>query len=180
MRKLMYVFIAMIAALTSSQVFAATQSCATAQQTLPKAPKGKRSIMELPLVDRAILIIKKFETLHSLKHLPYCGYGHRIWPGENLPRHRALTEREADALLRKDFKKLCTMYAHLGKDSVLAAALAYNIGPGAVNKSTFYKKLKHGDRNIYQSYISHCRYHGKRHNGLLQRRITEFCALYIP
>ena len=171
----------MLATLTSSQVFAATQSCASAQQKESRtAPKSKRNIMELPLFERAILIIKKFETLHQLRHQPYTGYGHRIWPGENLPRHRALTEREADALLRKDFKKFCAMYSHLGKDSVLMAALAYNIGPGAVNKSTVYKKLKRGDRNIYQSYISHCHYKGKRHKGLLQRRITEFCALFVP
>ncbi len=29
---------------------------------------AKRSIMELPLFERAVLIIKKFETLHQLKH----------------------------------------------------------------------------------------------------------------
>ncbi len=122
MRKILYIIIALMATLTASQVHAATQSCAPAQQK--SASKPKRNIMDLPLVERAILIIKKFETLHDLRHLPYCGYGHRIWPGEKLPRYRALTEHEADALLRKDFRKLCNMYAHLGRDSVLAAALA--------------------------------------------------------
>lgn len=148
--------------------------------TMPGFVAKKRNIMELPPFERAILIIKKFETLHSLKHLPYCGYGHRIWPGEKLPRHRALTDREADALLRKDFAKLCAMYSHLGKDSVLAATLAYNIGPGAVNKSTFYKKLKRGDRNIFKEYTSHCRYKGKFHKGLYNRRLTEIAVLYVP
>lgn len=136
--------------------------------------------MELPLFERAILIIKRYETLHSLRHLPYCGYGHRIWLGENLPRHRALTEREADSLLRKDFSKLCAMYSHLGRDSVLAAVLAYNIGPGAVNKSTFYKKLRRGDRNIFRDYTSHCHYKGKFHKGLYNRRCVELAALFIP
>ena len=32
---------------------------------------AKRSIMELPLFERAVLIIKKFETLHKPKHWPY-------------------------------------------------------------------------------------------------------------
>ena len=177
MRKILYIVIAMMALLTLSQVFAATQSCATAQQT-QSHQKPKRSIMELPLVERAILIIKRFETLHDLRHLPYCGYGHRIWPGEKLPRHRALTEREADALLRKDFAKLCAMYSHLGKDSVLAAALAYNIGPGAVNRSSFYQKLKRGDRNIFKEYTSHCHYNGKFHKQLHQRRIMEISVLF--
>ena len=32
--------------------------------------------MELLLFERAILIIKKFETLHKPKHWPSVGYGH--------------------------------------------------------------------------------------------------------
>lgn len=102
----------------------------------------KRSIMELPLFERAVLIIKKFETLHQLKHRPYYGYGHRILPGERFPQHRPMTESEADALLRKDLKKICVMYSEYGKDSVLLGTLAYNIGPGAVNKSIVIKKTE--------------------------------------
>lgn len=141
---------------------------------------AKRSIMELPLFERAVLIIKKFETLHQLKHRPYYGYGHRILPGERFPQHRPLTESEADALLRKDLKKFCSMYSQYGKDSVLLGALAYNIGPGAVNKSSVIKKLKAGDRNIFKSYTSHCRYKGKWHKGLYNRRLTEIAALFVP
>ena len=141
---------------------------------------AKRSIMELPLLERAVLIIKKFETLHQLKHRPYYGYGHRILPGERFPQHRPLTESEADALLRKDLKKFCSMYSQYGKDSVLLGALAYNIGPGAVNKSSVIKKLKAGDRNIFKSYTSHCRYKGKWHKGLYNRRLTELAALFVP
>ena len=139
---------------------------------------AKRSIMELPLLERAVLIIKKFETLHQLKHRPYYGYGHRILPGERFPQHRPLTESEADALLRKDLKKFCAMYSQYGKDSVLLGALAYNIGSGAVNKSSVIKKLKAGDRNIFKSYTSHCRYKGKFHKQLHQRRIMEFMVLF--
>ena len=141
---------------------------------------AKRSIMELPLFERAVLIIKKFETLHQLKHRPYYGSGHRILPGERFPQHRPLTESEADALLRKDLKKFCAMYSEYGKDSVLLGTLAYNIGPGAVNKSTIIKKLKTGDRNIFKAYSSHCHYKGKWHKGLYNRRLTELAALYIP
>ncbi len=43
----------------------------------------KRSIMELPLIERAVLIIKKFETLHRPCHWPAIGYGHMVQP-ENL------------------------------------------------------------------------------------------------
>lgn len=55
-----------------------------------------------------------------------------------------------------------------------------NIGPGAVQKSTVYKKLRTGDRNIFKSYTSHCRYKGKFHKQLHQRRLTEIAALFVP
>ena len=174
MKKLLIILVALFSIVGTMPGLAAPRRTAPAREQTTK-----RNIMELPLFERAILIIKKYETLPQLRHLPYTGYGHRIWPGENLPRHRALTEREADSLLRKDFAKLCAMYSHLGNDSVLAAALAYNIGPGAVNKSTFYKKLRRGDRNIFRDYTSHCHYRGKFHKGLYSRRCAEIVALFI-
>lgn len=177
MRKILYIVIAMMALLTSSQVFAATRSCATAQQT-PSPQKPKRSIMELPLFERAILIIKRFETLHKPKHWPYVGYGHQVQPCE--PYRRGVQLTEADALLRKDYAKLCSLYEKYGKDKYLLAALAYNCGPGVVNKSSVLDKLKRGDRNIFKAYTSHCHYKGKRHKGLLERRYTELAALFIP
>ena len=79
----------------------------------------KRSIMELPLFERAVLIIKKFETLHKPKHWPYVGYGHQVQPGEPYRRGVQLTEAQADALLRKDLAKFCSLYSQYGKDSVL-------------------------------------------------------------
>ncbi len=70
---------------------------------------AKRSIMELPLFERAVLIIKKFETLHKPKHWPYVGYGHQVQPGEPYRRGVQLTEAQADALLRKDLAKFCAL-----------------------------------------------------------------------
>ena len=63
--------------------------------------------MELPLFERAVLIIKKFETMHHPKHWPYVGYGHCVQPGEPYRRGCQLTEAQADALLRKDLRKFC-------------------------------------------------------------------------
>lgn len=110
----------------------------------------------------------------------YLGYGHRKLPGEKFFRGYKMSEREADALLRKDLRKFCALYRDMGKDSILLGALAYNIGPGAVNKSSVYKMLKSGNRNIFKAYTSHCHYKGKRHKGLLERRYTELAALFIP
>ena len=141
---------------------------------------AKRSIMELPLFERAVLIIKKFETMHHPKNWPYIGYGHQVQPGEPYRRGVQLTEAQADALLRKDLAKFVSLYKAYGKDAVLLGALAYNCGPGVVNKSSILKKLKSGDRNIFQAYTSHCRYKGKWHKGLYNRRLMEIAALFIP
>ena len=143
------------------------------------AHAAKRNIMELPLFERAVLIIKKYETMHHPKDYPYVGYGHRVLPGEPYRRGCQLTEAQADALLRKDLRKFCALYSQYGKDSVLLGALAYNCGPGVVNKSSILKKLRRGDRNIFKEYTAHCRYKGKKHRGLLERRMIEFAALFV-
>lgn len=140
---------------------------------------GRRiNIMDLPPFERAVIIIKKFETLHKPKHWPYVGYGHQVQPGEQYRRGVQLTEKQADALLRKDLRKFVSLYKSYGKDALLLGVLAYNCGPGVVNKSTVLKKLKFGNRDIFKSYTAHCRYKGKFHAQLYQRRLTEFAALF--
>ncbi len=138
----------------------------------------KINIMDLPPFERAVIIIKKFETLHRPKDYPYVGYGHRVLPGEPYRRGVQLTEKQADALLRKDLRKFVSLYKAYGKDALLLGVLAYNCGPGVVNKSTVLKKLKSGNRDIFKSYTSHCRYKGKFHKQLHQRRITEYIVLF--
>ena len=142
------------------------------------AANAKRSIMELQPFERAVLIIKKFETLHKPKHWPYVGYGHQVQPGESYRRGVQLTERQADILLRKDLRKFCALYSQYGKDSILLACLAYNCGPAVVNKSSVLKKLKAGNRDIFKAYTAHCRYKGKFHKQLHQRRIMEIMVLF--
>ncbi len=141
---------------------------------------GRRiNIMDLPPFERAVIIIKKFETLHKPKHWPYVGYGHQVQPGEPYRRGVQLTEKQADALLRKDLRKFVSLYKAYGKDALLLGVLAYNCGSGVVNKSTVLKKLKSGNRDIFKSYTAHCRYKGKFHKQLHQRRLTEFAALFL-
>lgn len=129
--------------------------------------------------EQAVKIIKKYETLNSAKHWPYVGYGHRVMPGDKYRRGQVLSEKEADALLRKDLLKNCAVFRSYGKDSLLLGVLAYSIGPGAAQKSSVAAKLKSGDRNIRENYISHSRYRGKVHAGIRRRRVEEFEALYI-
>ena len=116
---------------------------------------------------------------------PYVGWGHKILPDERYSA-RTMTKRQADVLLRKDLRKFCAMFRQFGKDSLLLATLAYNVGPyrllgsKTIPKSTLIKKLEAGDRNIYHEYIAFCSYKGKRHAMLLTRRKVEFALLYIP
>ena len=138
----------------------------------------KINIMDLPPFERAVIIIKKYETLHRPKDYPYVGYGHRVLPGEPYRRGVQLTEKQADALLRKDLRKFVSLYKAYGKDALLLGVLAYNCGPGVVNKSTVLKKLKSGNRDIFKSYTAHCHYRGKFHKQLHQRRLTEMVTLF--
>ncbi|PWB01841.1 hypothetical protein EEL35_07980 [Muribaculaceae bacterium Isolate-042 (Harlan)] len=66
MKKLLILFMALFSIVGTMPGNAASQRTAPA-----KEQKTKRSIMELPLFERAVLIIKKFETLHKPKHWPY-------------------------------------------------------------------------------------------------------------
>ena len=173
MRKILILLMAIVAFSATSPAFATSPRNASGAHQ-----KNGRNIMELPLFERAVLIIKKFETLHKPKHWPYVGYGHGVQPGEPYRRGVQLTETQADALLRKDLRKFCALYSQYGKDSVLLGALAYNCGPGVVNRSSVLKKLKVGNRDIFKAYTAHCRYKGKFHKQLYQRRVMEFMLLF--
>ena len=146
---------------------------------------GQAAICRLPLMERAFWCTRYFEGWHSEKNYPYVGWGHKILPGESYSA-RTMTERQADALLRKDLRKFCAMFRRFGADSVLLGTLAFNVGPAKLlgnkkyPKSKLIKKLEAGDRNIYREYIAFCNYKGKRHAMLLKRRKAEFALLYVP
>lgn len=129
--------------------------------------------------EKAVQIIKKYETIHKPKHWPFVGYGHKVLKGEKFDRKKTLSEAEAEALLRKDLLKNCAYFRQFGKDSLLLGVLSYNIGNGATMRSSLIKKLKAGNRNIRDTYLSFCRYKGKVHSGIKSRRIEEFEALFI-
>ena len=157
----------------------------SARDSRQKGTDGQAAIYRLPPFEWAVRCTKYFEGWHSEKHHPYVGYGHKLLPGERYSA-RTMTKRQADALLRKDLRKFCAMFRQFGKDSLLLATLAYNVGPyrllgsGKIPKSKLIRKLEAGDRSIYREYIAFCNYKGKRHAMLLKRRKAEFALLYIP
>lgn len=148
-------------------------------------PMESGPMFELPLFDRAVVIIKHFETLHLPKDYPYVGYGHQVQPGEPYKRGVQLSEKQADKLLRKDLLKFCSMFRHMGADSLLLACVAYNVGPYRIlgsgkkyPKSSLLKKLERGDRNILKEYLSFCKYKGRPHEGIRVRRMLEYKLLF--
>jgi lysozyme len=99
-------------------------------------------------------------------------------PGERFS--PKMTERQADALLRSDLRKLCAMFRGFGRDSLLLAALAYNVGCGKVMKSRMYAKMRSGNRNIYRDYVDFKRWNGKIVPSIERRRKMEYLLLFTP
>ncbi len=136
-----------------------------------------------PRFEKAIEIIKKYETLHKASNWPYVGYGHRVKKGEHIARGN-MSEKAADKLLREDLKEYVTLFKDYGKDALLLAVLAYNVGPykllghGKHKKSNLIEKLDAGNRSIKHEYMSYSTYRGRAHKMLTQRRTEEFEALY--
>lgn len=133
--------------------------------------------------EKAVKLIKKYETLHGVSNWPYVGYGHLVKKGENIPK-RKMSEAEADALLRKDLKENMQLFKDYGKDQLLLAVLAYSVGPyrllGSMKsgKSAILRKLRAGNRNIKSDYLAYCKYNGRHHKGIQSRRSEEFELLF--
>ena len=149
--------------------------------TFAVASAQSHGINRLSPFERSLATIKYFEGLHQVSDAPYVGYGHRLLPGEHyrLP----LSHKQADALLRRDLRKLCKMFEGYGKYSLLLATLAYNVGYGTLMgnshrpKSQLVQKIERGDKDIYQDYISFCRYKRKVVPSIRRRRMVEYKLL---
>lgn len=142
-------------------------------------------IFALPPFERAVRCIKYYEGWHDIKrNYPYIGWGHRILPHEKFRKN--LTFQQADSLLRSDLRKLCTLFRKYGRDTLLLAVLAYNVGPykilgnGKYPKSRLLQKIEQGERNIRWEYLDFCRYQRRKIVSIHRRRQTELLLLYKP
>ncbi len=163
--------------------------CLNANAQTHESPETKQiemmsSIYDLPPFERAVCCIKYYEGLHRRKDHPYLGYGHKLRPGETYSSN--MSPKEAEVLLRRDLQSLCAMFSKYGKDSLLLAALAYNVGPGKVlgykdkwPKSTLLKKIEAGIRDFKEDYVRFCHWKGKKIPSIERRRYAEFALLYI-
>lgn len=148
-----------------------------------KSASTQLSIYSLPPLERAISCIKLFEGWHGeKKHWPYVGWGHKVLPGERFTSD--ITKVQGDSILRADMMKLCRLFSKFGRDSVILACLAYQVGAfrllGSKNlpKSKLIQKLEAGDRNIYKEYTSFRCYRGKVVSSIERRRNVEYMLLF--
>lgn len=153
----------------------------TGRVTVPKKSVGS-SIYSLPPFERAVLVIKHYETFH-INRYPYIGYGHRVQKGEKLTSN--ITYKQADSLLRSDLKKLYRFFLKYGEEhALLLATLAYNVGPTRITgnkrmpESRLLTKIKRGDKNIQYDYVDFCRFRGKKIASIQRRRWAELRLLY--
>ena len=150
--------------------------------TIAVASAESHGIYRLSAFERSVATIKYFEGLHQAQDYPYVGYGHRIQPGEHY--RSPLSRKQADRLLRRDLRKLCKMFEGYGEYTLLLATLAYNVGYGTLMgnaerpKSQLVQKIERGEKDIYQDYISFCRYNGKVVPSIRRRRMVEYHLLY--
>lgn len=150
----------------------------------PTLAQRRVRLADLPPFERAVVVVKYFEGMHSWKNYPYVGYGHQLQRGEYFTAD--MTERQADSLLRADLMKHIEIFKKYGKDALLLAVLSYNIGVGRIlgygkhPKSQLLRKIEAGDRNFYKEFVAFCRYKGKVLRGLLRRRQVEYTLFCLP
>ena len=159
-----------------------------AQNKTPTTDSPSQSdlgIFALPPFERAVRCIKYYEGWHDIKrNYPYIGWGHRILPYEKFRKNPTL--QQADSLLRSDLRKLCALFRKYGRDSLVLAVLAYNVGPYKIlgnekfPKSRLLQKIEQGERNIRREYLDFCRYQRRKIASIHRRRQTELLLLYKP
>ena len=159
--------IRLITAVVTSSMIVTPVLAAPSVDDLKKEKAAKQSEVS-SLQSQLTTLMGKVNTLES----------ELIQTGEDI------TKAQGDSILREDLRKLCRMFSYLGRDSLLAAVLSYNVGPyrlkgyGKRPKSRLLKKLESGDRNIYKEYVSFRCYKGKVVPSIERRRKVEFMLLF--
>ena len=159
--------IRLITAVVTSSMIVTPVLAAPSVDDLKKEKAAKQSEVS-SLQSQLTTLMGKVNTLES----------ELIQTGEDI------TKAQGDSILRADLRKLCRMFSYLGRDSLLAAVLSYNVGPyrlkgyGKRPKSRLLKKLESGDRDIYKEYVSFRCYKGKVVPSIERRRKVEYMLLF--
>ena len=133
-------------------------------------------------------LIKKFEGFRSEAYqdsvgIWTVGYGSTMWPdGKNVQPGQRMTIQEAEAVMTWELTRkgkeilsgLPTTIINQNQYDALVS-FAYNLGVGALLKSTLFKKLKvnPNDPSIRAEFMRWVNAGGKRLTGLVGRREAE-------
>ena len=148
---------------------------------IPLHAQSYKQLFQQPPFERAVFCIKFFEGMHDEKNYPYIGYGHRIREGEEYT--YPMPPAQADSLLRADLRRLCSIFRCYGSDSILLAALAYNVGVYNIKgnkeipKSALLRKIESGNRDFKEDYLDFCHQDGQPVPGIRIRRGVELVLL---
>lgn len=147
-----------------------------------KTPKSVPSdIQSLTVSERLVNMIKKYEGFRANPYtcpggILTIGYGTTMKPGQ----YTSITKDQADGILRKTIsgfersvKNLVTVPLNQNQFDALVS-FAYNVGAGALKRSTLLKKLNSGDyqaaANEFSKFVKS---NGKVLQGLVKRREEE-------
>jgi hypothetical protein len=105
----------------------------------------------------------------------YIGYGHLVQSGYSKP----ITESQGDSILQADLMR-CIQYVNKkydvwGDQALALALLYYNVSWKSIHGSQLHQQLL-GEKNeekMKPSWLSLCRFRGKEHRLLKERRIFE-------
>ena len=132
--------------------------------------------------DNGIELIKQFEGFSERVYIcpagySTIGYGHVVRSNESF---NEISEQEAEELLRRDlykYEKAVLRFISVPLDDNQFDALisfTYNLGSGALQRSTLRAKLNRGDyEGAANEFSKWCMANGRKLKGLLLRRIKE-------
>ncbi len=163
--------------------------------TKPKMPPGMVQLVASNTTsDRGVAFILSYEEFvdHVYKDqagLDTIGWGHLILPGEkfDVPMSREF----ATALFKKDLgdteravRKFIPVYRTQNQFDALVA-LTFNIGSGALQRSTLRQMILHGlEHEVPRQFLRWNKVRGKVSNGLTRRRVAEAIiytqGVYVP
>ncbi|CAB5223925.1 COG3772 Phage-related lysozyme (muraminidase) [uncultured Caudovirales phage] len=144
--------------------------------------------MSMRIIKKGIDIIKKYEGFSKAPYLcpsgiPTIGYGSTFYAdGKKVTIHdKPISEEDATQILIyviDDFSKkvIKMLKKELNENQFNALiSIAYNIGTGALSKSTLLKKININpdDKSIRDEFLKWNRGGGKVLNGLVKRRLEE-------
>lgn len=174
---------------------------ALGEQPLPKfltAPKVAPGYAQLvssnETSDQGVAFIQSYEHFVPTVYLdqgklPTIGWGHLIKPGEKF--EGPISRETGDALFREDLKdteravlKLIPKYRTQNQFDALVA-LTFNIGPGALQRSTLRQMILHGaEHEVPYQFLRWNKVQGRTSNGLTRRRVAEAViytqGVYVP